>query len=136
MHIDRDTRLDVRETAGPEHLIISKFLVRQSQSRKIKVATMARTRQTVHVSKLVKISLEELATWRPKKRRAYSKGLWKVVEGVDCEKRHRKSQIEGSSREKDIIRDFCTQEESPKQAILGLLLSSKIPYNIFFLQDE
>ena len=34
VHIDRDARQDVRETAGSEHLIISKFPVRQSRSRK------------------------------------------------------------------------------------------------------
>ena len=56
--------------------LISKFPVRQSQSRKIKVATMARTRQTVNVSKLEKIPPEELAKWPPIQRRLYWEGFF------------------------------------------------------------
>jgi len=43
IHITREGR----RTSGPESLIISKFPVRKSRSRKSKVARMARTRQTV-----------------------------------------------------------------------------------------
>ena len=102
IHITREGR----RTSGPESLIISKFPVRKSRSRK------SRSQRW--------LALVRQSKWTPTHRHLYWKGLF-----------DRRRVFDQLYRAKNIIRDFYKRKNPQKSAFSVFSLLSKIPYNIF-----